>query len=164
MSAKYPEINVEMQAQKWLILHQLGLPVAPTFRIDPGKSTIVRTDITEGGKWKIYDTHSHLPENLRNQLKNLKVIKDQVKQIAVTAYNNGNGVLLSIDSFALLVDDNNNTKIMLHDLGMGSLILQDNKVINTDILLNSPIDYGAQDFITEVLEGIPPPENIFYGG
>ncbi len=56
------------------------------------------TDMTEGGKNTIIDTHTHKPINL----KNLDEVKAQIERIGKLAFNVG--IVLGMDNYAVVVD------------------------------------------------------------
>lgn len=178
VSASGREESARMQEMKYKILKRLNLPVVPTFRVDNTETKIVTTDVSRGGKSKIYTNNNPMPSGVKNKLlrQNPNFITDirtQALEIADTAYsgleenNTRKGVFLSIDAYALAVDEFFNPSLYLLDLGMGSHIID--PVSETEILSGSPLykqqSFGSvEDFIAEVILGYGNPENIFFGG
>ncbi len=153
-----------MQQQKWSRLKLLDLPVTPTFRVDMEERQILMSDVTERGKKRIFDTNrtwsKHFPK-----IVNASELEEQVSVIADKAYDNGNGVWLSLDAYAIVVDKENRGKIMLLDLGIGSLLLKDGCIEGTNQSVNQDEQLsGAKEFVQEVLQGRGNPLNQYWAG
>jgi hypothetical protein len=113
-----------LEKHSWLKNH--NLPVVPTLRYDPKKHQFMQTDMSRGGKFRIID--KHLPIGKSGiTINNLEEVKMRIMEIAKLAFDRGNGVLLSIDSYAVIVDKGGNGTAFLLDLGLNSWLLSKEK-------------------------------------
>ncbi|HEX7018337.1 MAG TPA: hypothetical protein VF209_05535 [Patescibacteria group bacterium] len=154
------ETTLEQQEQKYLRLKKLGLPVLPTFRIDQEKNSLLMTNLSN---YKIYDNYHHLTSDEREEVKNIDQVSQQVREIAIKAYDNGNGVILSYDAYTLIVNDQGHAEIKLVDLGFGSFLLTDGKTSEGLRWTEAEALHEANDFVYEIIEGHAGEQNTYFG-
>ncbi len=124
----YEECNEKNMREKYLRLKKANIPVPKTFRVDESKHKFLMTDLTNNGEKIIFD--KHYPDS-NNFIINFDEIKNQVKNIALTAYKNG--IFLSLDAYCVVVDKKTKIgKVFILDFGMNSLIIENNTNINLD--------------------------------
>lgn len=160
---QYPESEVGMQQQKWRRLKDLGIPVVNTFRIDKEKQIILMTDVTENGSKHYFNADKPISKKFR-KIVNKDDIIQQVKEIAVRSYNNGSGLYLEVDAYALVIDEDGQATVMIVDVGQGSVLLKDGKEENTETPYSLEESQGAAElFLDTVLREATPP-NFYWGG
>ena len=81
------------------------------------------TDVTQGGRLILIDKHTPLSKQ-NIEILNLELIHSQLRAMALSSFNEGNGVVLGSDSFALVYDPYNKiAEIILVDIGRGTYIV-----------------------------------------
>jgi len=100
---KDPDSVVRETLEKYLWLKKHKLPVVPTLRYDPENHRFLMTDVSEGGKYVIIDKHNPLAK-ARIKIKNLEEVKRRLLSTSKKAFAKGEGVFLTADSFAVVVD------------------------------------------------------------
>lgn len=128
---------------RWLKEH--GFPVVPTLRYDPERKIFLMTDVTLGGIKRIIDKHHpiHWTDKLAPYIKTFRGV---AKGIAQDAYADGNGVFLSSDSYAILVDHLERGELCLLDIGLNSYPISNHK----DIIGNTDRRFSVTDAINNV--------------
>lgn len=86
------------------------------------------SDITQEGKYVIIDKHTPLQKSSVS-INNGEALKEQLRKVAVRAFDKGNGVLLHRDAYSVVVDQEGIGQICLLDLGIGSYRVNHGKII-----------------------------------
>ena len=119
---------------KYERLKKKKLPVVNTLRFDQKNNNYLMTDVSKNGQNEIIDIHNVLKEAKIKPI-NVEEIKSEIKRLAIQAFDSGNGVLLSHDCYAIIVDEKGIGKVMLLDLGAGTFLLEN----HTTVELEKPI-------------------------
>ncbi|MBI2310318.1 hypothetical protein HYU90_00620 [Candidatus Collierbacteria bacterium] len=126
--------------KKYYWLKKKGLPVVPTLRFDDKTNSLLMTDLTDGGKNIIVDSHHSLSEYgiKAEQISNLIEIQETLRQIAEQAYDDGEGMKLDDDNYSVVLEKDGfgfKGKVFLVDLGYGAKFIKDlNSLSNVGIL------------------------------
>lgn len=124
------DVSVAYVVEKYRWLKKKGLPVVPTLRYDSKTNSLLMTDLTEGGKKIVVDRHHPLIEYgiAPDQISNWMEIRQNVDQIAVQACDGGEGMRLSYDNYAVVLekkDSDYEGKVFLVDIGHGANFIKD---------------------------------------
>lgn len=124
---------------KYTWLKRRGFPVVPTLRWDAKHKRLLMTDMTVGGH-TIVDKH-HRMYLRRISITNQAQLEADILRIARTAYADGNGVFLSSDAYAVVVDQSGLGRVFLLDLGLCSFRLAGGKIVGnqTELTLESAV-------------------------
>ena len=114
-SDREQRVTPDIVLERYTKLKELGLPVPPTLRMSEDNKFILMTDMTDNGRFEIYDrTNCGLDASVSNWDEIIKEV-DRIETIAIS-----NGVVLAGDADALVVDkQTRQAKVVLLDIGSG---------------------------------------------
>lgn len=155
MRNNYPsrqhESYYEQVIEKYQRLKQHGLPVLPTFRFDITSNSYLLTDLTHDGSIVI-DKHTDPYISNRYSIQNASDLSHQLQNIAIQAFDDGNGVLLGYDAYLMTVKNNRGT-IHLVDIFTGSYLLENSSA--KELMYPLSISHAlirAQAFYNDIVE------------
>ncbi len=142
---KLPETQPQHVLAKHRRLKELGIPTIPTLRYDPAINKYLMTDMTQDGKNKIIDQHNPLNRS-GIIIKNLDEVKKEIREVAIKAYNSGNGLFLNSDAYSVVVDENGFGKVCVLDLGAGAYELKNSTIIYYELTNPRELDIRNIDY------------------
>lgn len=116
---KYPEGRPDHVLRKYEWLKEHGFPVVPELEIDEKNTSILMTDMTQGGRVEIVDKH-HPLSVFPIEIFNRSQIVEAIPVLAKEAFARGTGVFLDSDSYAVYVGEDRNGQLSILDLGQMS--------------------------------------------
>jgi len=114
----HPECAPSEILKKYLLFKEMGFPVVPYLRCTDD-NLILMIDMTDGGKFQIFDSHLPKPEGI--EIKNIKEIKKEAFEIA--EISSEYGISLYHDAYSIIYDQETRTgKLCLLDIGRNTII------------------------------------------
>jgi adenylosuccinate synthase len=140
-------------SEKWEWLRAHNIPVVSTLRTNDEGDAVLMSDATANGKYQLIDKHTSDKTRESIKITNLDEVKKQIIDISQTAFDQGNGVFLSWESYAVQVDEHGVGTVIVLDLGALSYRLKKGKALGEGSLYSQREALRrAQQFIDTCLE------------
>lgn len=139
-----------LQKHAWLLRN--NFPIIPELYYLQQKEWLIVPDVTDGGRIVIIDKHNLLPTSGLH-MENIDEITEGIRTTAINTHNNGEGMYLGLDAYAVRVDKMSGIGILaLLDIGTNSHLLNGSKsIFSGETLPIKQAQWVSNYFIKDIL-------------